>query len=260
MNWWHGLTGSSSTRQRQRIALASFEATAKAAAHGDLAALAQLPAELTGVRRTVRAKVLERRLWELVAVAVADVCEDDILSAAEESRVAAFVRAMGLRMSDLRQHAPVAWELLAVARINDGRPPILTSAPMVLDATEKAYAAYPVALLKEVAVREYQSRSSGVSVPLGLGIRYRTGSSRGRSVVIGSELVAADAGTLVVTSRRAMFLGTKKTLEFRRDKLVGLHQYTDGLRLSVSNRQSASVFRFGRGDSPAVAAALLVRP
>jgi hypothetical protein len=51
-------------------------------------------------------------------------------------------------------------------------------------------------------------------------------------------------------------MGTKKTLEFRRDRLVGLGQYADGLRLSVSNRQTASLSRFAQGSSPTIAAAL----
>ena len=46
---------------------------------------------------------------------------------------------------------------------------------------------------------------------------------------------------------------------FRRDRLVGLGQYADGLRLSVSNRQTASLFRFAEGSSLAIAAALLSR-
>jgi hypothetical protein len=88
-----------------------------------------------------------------------------------------------------------------------------------------------------------------------MGIRYRVGGVRGRSVVIGSELVTADSGELVVTSHRTVFTGQAKTLEFRNDKLVGMEQYTDGLRLNVSNRQTASLFKLPSG--PSIAAALI---
>lgn len=128
---------------------------------------------------------------------------------------------------------------------------------MIAQPGETVYASFGVSLLKEVVRREFRGRSSGVSMPLGLGIRYRTGSARGRSVVVGTDVVVAASGQLVLTDQRAIFLGDQKTLEFRRDKLVGLEQFTDGLRLSVSNRQSPSLFRFAKGESPALAAALV---
>jgi hypothetical protein len=75
-------------------------------------------------------------------------------------------------------------------------------------------------------------------------------------VVVGTHLVADDTGILTITSDRAVFAGTKKTLEFRNDRLVSVQQYTDGLRLGVTNRQAASLFKFSDG-SPGIAAALI---
>ena len=61
----------------------------------------------------------------------------------------------------------------------------------------------------------------------------------------------------LATSVRSLFTGSKKTLEFRHDKLVGMEQYTDGLQLNVSNRQTASLLKFGKGQSPTLASALI---
>lgn len=84
---------------------------------------------------------------------------------------------------------------------------------------------------------------------------------RGRSVVVGTDLVVDDIGVFTVTSKRALFTGSKKTLEFRRDKLVGMEQFEDGLRLNVSNRQTASTFKIGNGGSSvSVLAALIAMP
>ena len=91
-----------------------------------------------------------------------------------------------------------------------------------------------------------------MSVRIAKGVSYRVGQVRAHSVVVGTHLEAQDSGHLVVTDRRAVFMGAKKTLEFRRDRLVGLGQYADGLRLSVSNRQTASLFRFAQGSSPTI--------
>jgi len=108
--------------------------------------------------------------------------------------------------------------------------------------------------MRERAVREFRGGSQSVSIPLGGRVRYRVGGVRGRSVVVGTELVVQDVGTLTVTNQRAMFTGRTKTLEFRNDRLVGLEQFTDGLRLNVSNRQTASLFKIRH---PSIAAALI---
>jgi hypothetical protein len=45
-----------------------------------------------------------------------------------------------------------------------------------------------------------------------------------------------------VTSQRAVFQGSRKTLEHAYTKLVGAQLYADAVALSVSNRQKPSVF------------------
>lgn len=108
---------------------------------------------------------------------------------------------------------------------------------------EEAYGSFSVSLLKEHAIREFRAGTSSVSIPLGHGVRYRIGGIRGRSVVVGTEQLVEDTGLLTVTNQRVVFTGRAKTLEFRNDRLIGLEQFTDGLRLNVSNRQTASLFK-----------------
>lgn len=234
-----------------------FERLALAAAHGDVTALRDLPAALDRTRPQWRAGKLERKLWDVLAAAIRDVGSDDILSEEEESRVVTLAGALGLQFGDLRREAPEAFEQLVVCRVNDGRPPTLSNPPIMTKRDEVAFGAFAVALMKEVTRREFRGGSAGVSIPIGLGMRYRTSSFRGRSVVVGTEVVAEDSGILVVTSSRTLFAGGKKTLEFRHDRLVGMQQYSDGLRLNVSNRQTASLFKFESGESPTIAAALI---
>jgi hypothetical protein len=89
------------------------------------------------------------------------------------------------------------------------------------------------------------------------GVSYRVGQVRAHSVVVGTQLQVQDTGTLAITSNRAVFIGRQKTLEFRYDRLLGMEQFRDGLRLNVSNRQAASLFRFKPGQSPSIAAAIM---
>ena len=253
--WFQRLMGQSGARQDPRWS--QLESAMYAAARGNRSALSQVSSLVVDLRSDLAGRALDSDLWTLVGSAVALVCDDDILNAQEEADLIGACKALGLHIKDLRTLNFAAWEQLAVARINDSRPPTLADPPMIVKAGEVAYAAFQVGLLKEVVRREWRGRSSGLSVPLGMGVRYRFGGSRGKSVVVGQDLVVSDSGALVITSDRAVFLGGQKTLEFRRDKLLGLQQYTDGLRLNVSNRQAPSLFRFGKNESPTVAAALV---
>jgi hypothetical protein len=58
------------------------------------------------------------------------------------------------------------------------------------------------------------------------------------------DQVAADD---VVTDRRAVFMGSRKTLEFAFTKLVGLDVMSDAVRLHATDRQDASLLRLQSG-------------
>jgi hypothetical protein len=241
-------------KQEQR---AEFERHALAAVHGDAQALAALPAAVAAARQVWRPKQLEQKLWDAFTVAVRNAVSDDVVTPAEEQHIAAVAGALGIDMRQLGARAFPLFEELVIAGINDGRLPRLSQAPIMLKRDEIPYASFGCSLMKEVALREFRAGTSSVSIPLGAGVRYRVGGVRGRSVVVGTQLVAEDVGVLTVTSTRSVFAGQKKTLEFRHDKLVGMEQYVDGLRLNVSNRQAASLLKTHPGESASIAAAVI---
>jgi uncharacterized protein DUF2510 len=236
----------------------AFESLALHAAAGDHDALVALPAAVSEARALYKPEKFEKKRLEILGTAVREVITDDILDEDEEAHLAALLDALDVTTDALRQRDLELFEELVIARINDGRPPTLGQVELLLKRGEVANAVFaPVSLMKERAVRQYRGGSSGVSIPIGFGVRYRTSSSRGRSVVVGTELVEEDRGQLTITSVRSVFVGARKTLEFRHDKLVGLEQFRDGLRLNVSNRQTASLLKMPRTTSPSIAAALI---
>ncbi|MGC4961589.1 DUF2510 domain-containing protein [Gordonia sp. DT101] len=243
----------------RREARDAFETTAVSAAHGDRTALRALPAMVASARDLYRGKKYEDKAWEVFRVAAHDVLADDIVSTDEEQHLEDLASALAVPYEDLAVRDFELLEDLVVAQINDGRLPVDEDAPLLTKPDEVAYYAPRVSLMKETDVREFRGGSRGVSVRLAKGLTYRVGDVRGRSVVVGSELKEQDTGQLVITDRRAVFIGRKRTLEFRYDKLVAIEQYADGLRLNVSNRQLASIFIFQRNSSPSIAAALLAR-
>lgn len=247
-----------SRREAKRQGRDAFESTALAAAHGEKIALAALPGSVAEAQTHYKANEWEQRRWDTLTLGIRDVLDDDVLTEEEERQLFRLADALGVDIQDLPAGDMAAFEELVIAGLNDGRLPAV-DVPIMLKAGEVGRATFDVALMKEVPVREMRGGSHGVSIRVARGVSYRVGQARARSVVVGTQMQVQDVGVLTVTNQRAMFTGEKRTLEFRYDKLVGMEQFTDGLRLNVSNRQLASLFRFTARSSPAIADALISR-
>jgi hypothetical protein len=182
---------------------------------------------------------------------------DDLLSTTEEARWQGVGDALGVSQADLNQ--PEFKGLLVrltIARINDGRLPEVPAgqAHLMAKRGEIVHLETAAALMKEVIDREFRGGSRGVSVPIAKGVRFRTGSFRGKSVVVGSHLEAADTGIISVSSKRVVFMGTRKTLDTPYAKLASLDAFSDGIRIHASNRQGAPLFRLPVGGQVVAAA------
>jgi hypothetical protein len=173
---------------------------------------------------------------------------DNNLSEEEEQRLADLVPALGLTWGDVHAAFPELNDRLLMAYANAGRLPKIESPNLLTKDGEVVHAQFPASLMKEVTLREWRGGSTGVSVPVGGRVRLRFGAIRGRSVPIGTELQVADTGTLWITSKRAVFTGTKKTLEMLYKNLVNLTAYNDGVQMNVTNRQTASLFKVRNGE------------
>ncbi len=241
-------------RRSADVQRTTFTQILQAAVEGDRQAVQALPSALDEAHALYRDHQLRAKCWEAMTQAIKLAIDDDIMTSDEEQHLHRLGAVLSTPLSDLRSRDEGLFERLVIAGINDGRFPVLAEPGMLLKRQEVAYGAFAAQLMREQAIRQYQGGSSGVSVPIGLGMRYRVSGVRGRSVVVGHQLVAQDAGVLYVTNHRALFNGHAKTLEFRHDRLVGLEQFTDGVRLNVTNRQAASLFRL---PLPSLACALI---
>ena len=93
---------------------------------------------------------------------------------------------------------------------------------------------------------QYVGGSTGVSVPIGGGIRFRVGAMKGQ-VVPGIELqVDKDQGVVMLTTERLIFTGPNHTREWNFDKLLQLSTTDDesDYFISVSNFKKTSGVRF----------------
>jgi len=92
----------------------------------------------------------------------------------------------------------------------------------------------------------YVGGSSGVSIPVVAGIRFRVGATKG-TIIPGEELqIDKDRGVVMLTTERLIFTGPTKTQEWNFDKLLQLSTNEDETDyfISVSNRQKTSGVRF----------------
>jgi hypothetical protein len=101
----------------------------------------------------------------------------------------------------------------------------------------------------------YVGGSSGFSIPLVAGIRYRVGSFKGR-VVPGEEMqIDKDSGMVKLTNQRLIFTGPLATSEWAFTKLLSSFsnpERTDFI-FGVSNRKKSSGLRFTSEDGYAFA-------
>jgi len=192
--------------------------------------------------------------WRALLGAFEEALADEVVTAVEEERLGLVATALGFDHGDLERAIAAFEEKLFIARVNDGRIPVLHSPVILLKRGETAHLQTDAALLKEVAIREYKGGSQGVSFRIARGVSYRVGSHRGTMQVVGTRLETADQGPLTVTSHRAVFTGARKSVEMKYDKLLSMNIYGDAIQFHVSNRQNPSLFKVASG--PMVAAAV----
>jgi hypothetical protein len=205
-------------------------------------------------RAGLDAKKTRELNWQALLDAFAKALADEIITRAEEERLGQVAAALGFSRSDLEVALGQRQEEFFIARVNDGRLPVLGTSTILLKRGEIAHVETQAELLKEVLIREYRGGSQGMSFRIMKGVSYRVGSQRGTLQVVGSRMDTADTGTLTITSRRAVFTGPRRTVEVRYDKLLSVNVYGDAIEFHVSNRKNPSIFKVSSG--PMIAAAV----
>lgn len=245
-----------SAEEKQQVAEAeqSFRDVIAGLATSDPEQTKRLSARLTdqglmSLGQRERLKLGEQAFLQYAENALAD----DHLTEDEEEALMGLASAVGFEQEDLEKHD--LYTRIQVAKLNAGRLPAVEAPTLISKRGEVVHLETSAALMKEVAVREWRGGSQGVSFRVAKGVRYRVGSTRGHIVTVGTQLQVADTGLLAITNQRAVFLGSRKTVEMPYARLVGLHQYSDAISFSLSNRQNAPLIKVGMNTD--VLAALL---
>jgi hypothetical protein len=182
-----------------------------------------------------------------------NVLADDRLTEEEEAAFGDVAEALRVEQTEFGTRFNDLLNRLVIARVNDGRLGVIPEPHIMTKKDEVVHLETNASLMKEVALREWRGGSSGVSFRIAKGVSYRTSAIRGKSVVVGTELQVADSGVLAVTSQRIAYMGNK-TIELSYAKLMNLDVFSDGVRVHVSNRQNAPLFKVDPGVGEVIAA------
>lgn len=103
------------------------------------------------------------------------------------------------------------------------------------------------ALAEDLTTAKFVGGSSGISVPVGLGLSFRVGSYRGREILT-ERLTQIDGGSLIITTQRIIFTGRRSTVNVPLDEVLQTIVYdrkgnrTGGIDIRSENRTKREVF------------------
>lgn len=127
-------------------------------------------------------------------------------------------------------------------QVEKGFLPTIKTNNLILQESEIAHFDMSAFLMEEKVVsKQFVGRSQGVSIRIMKGVSYRVGSSRG-NLLTETGFVNVSDGDLVITNRRIVFSGNRKSFNSNLEKILDIRLYKDALQISVSNRQKPVTF------------------
>jgi len=205
-------------------------------------------AELARSERESLVKSLVARINQLLD----EYASDGFLSHEEEARIWAIVQQYNLTPQELSPVLP-KWNKLRVLRsvLLGDMPQQTENIPIFLKPGEVCHWTTAAKLYEERTRRVSYGTGPGVSIRMGKGMRLYLGGSYRTSIPV-HELAEIDSGTLVITSKRIAFFGSRRTLEKPLKSIVSIQPYSEGVQVHFSNRQKSPTFI--TSDSDLVAA------
>lgn len=127
-----------------------------------------------------------------------------------------------------------------IAHVRAGTYPVV-AAGIITRKGETVLFATTANLSEDRTTTKYVGGSSGISVPMGHGFRFRVGSYRGQAIRT-EHLTQIDRGNLIVTTQRIVFTGSKSTITIPIAKVLHTVIYKDGIDVRAENRKKREVF------------------
>jgi hypothetical protein len=176
---------------------------------------------------------------------VAAISSDGRITPQEEIELAEMMKSLGITETDLpNKTLQTLNDVRMLTELSKGTLPVLKT-NILLKQNEVCHFATPAQLLEELTRTHYVGGSSGVGFRVAKGVTFRTGSFRG-SPIKESFPKITDSGTLYVTNKKVLFVGTKKNVSYPIKKIVDITKYTDGIKFQKENESKPRIFLISR--------------
>lgn len=96
---------------------------------------------------------------------------------------------------------------------------------------------------------------AGVSVRVARGISIHTGGSSGASQSV-RDWDPVSVGTLLISNRRILFIGSPKSIDARWEKLLDIRPESEGLTFTLASRHKQWHIQLSASDAEEITAAL----
>jgi hypothetical protein len=176
-------------------------------------------------------KELGTKAYEKAAMAI---MADNIISDDEAEQLRRIQKLLMIPDTEINEVKVSISRIQIINQIQNGVLPNIQPTGLILQKGEIAHLEELGNLLEEKVIkRGYVGGSQGLSFRIAKGITYRVGASKGQ-LVSETAMVPASTGRLVITDRRVVFSGDRKSFNIKLDSILNIEMYTDGLNITDS--------------------------
>lgn len=194
---------------------------------------------------------------EVYTAAFSSAKSDKQITKEEEEELQKIQTYLGLGDTEVQHDKKELARFRLLNEIQLGNMPTVTVANLVTQKGEKVYWVEPVIMAEEKVIRtKYQGGSRGVSLRIMKGVSYRVGSSRGH-ITSETGMVAVSDGEMVITSKRIIFRGDKKSFATKLDNILDTQLFTNGFQFSENNKSKPRLLKFKQEGNHDIIGAVL---
>jgi hypothetical protein len=141
--------------------------------------------------------------------------------------------------------------------IQNGNMPSVTVSNVVLFKGEKPLWVEPVDLIEEKVVRRhYSGGSRGISFRVMKGVSYRVGGHKG-TMTAEKGLVVVSSGDMIITNKRIIVKGDRKSFAIKLNNLLGTELFTNGIYMPENRKATQKMLRFQQQGNHDIIGAVL---
>ena len=178
---------------------------------------------------------------------------DSRLTPEEDAALRRLQQQLGLTESDLAADLTQVARLRTLARIEEGNFPDVRS-PIQLVPDERCYWAVQTTLAERLAVGATRHELKGITSNVGSSLSFDDDRELD-ALRPADDILPSDLGVLVITSRRTVFQGARKTVSVPHARLASVTLYDDGIRIDELKPPAR---RYFLTEDPELTAAILL--